>query len=390
MSEHPDDDVCLVPLARVRTDGGTQTRANGTEKSTVEDFASVYRSTPQSMPPIDCVFDGKDYWVYDGFHRLGAASAAGLKEIPVRLVAGTLDRARLLAGGANKDHDAARRTNKDKRRAVEIVFTSQESRGMSDRAIAQHCRVSHVLVGDVRKALSAGAHLEESYRYRSAERGGQTYPMDVSNIGKGKPTPPADPDDVPFDPPAEGEREQGYDPPELTPEEAQEAAENLIRMAREGTLPDNLAETAEALGRAKSNGKPKAAKAKQEEGYDALGNLLPPTLRDVFADLKLMEQIARIRRWRETVEHHAAARAVASVAPFHGPWLKALQIQEYLEEAHANLVAAEELIAAALPHALCPHCIETAGGCDHCRGMGWVPRWRLEELTEQARLGGAP
>lgn len=59
--------------------------------------------------------------------------------------------ARWAACAANKN--GLHRTNEDKRKAVLAALAHPKGRGMSDRAIAQHCGVGHVMVNRIRGEL---------------------------------------------------------------------------------------------------------------------------------------------------------------------------------------------------------------------------------------------
>ena len=100
-------------------------------------------------------YDGSDYWLADGFHRLLAAVQAGLKSIPSELRSGTRRDAVLHAAGAHADH-GLRRSCQDKRRAVRLLLEDAEWGRWSDREIARKCGVHHELVGTVRREVAAG------------------------------------------------------------------------------------------------------------------------------------------------------------------------------------------------------------------------------------------
>jgi hypothetical protein len=42
------------------------------------------------LPPVRVRFDGKSYWLEDGFHRLEAVRKIGLKTIAAKVIPGTL------------------------------------------------------------------------------------------------------------------------------------------------------------------------------------------------------------------------------------------------------------------------------------------------------------
>jgi hypothetical protein len=99
---------------------------------------------------IDVYFDGSDYWCADGFHRAMCYQAANRSHIPANVHKGGKRDAILHAVGANEAH-GLKRSNADKRRAVEMLLSDEEWRAWSDRQIADQCGVSHTFVALVRK-----------------------------------------------------------------------------------------------------------------------------------------------------------------------------------------------------------------------------------------------
>ena len=138
-----------ILVKRVRRDGGSQPRVE-MDLALIDEYAEVV----EQLPPIDVVFDGKVYWVYDGHHRVCAHEKAGRKEILANIVRGERRDAVLLSLGVNAAH-GLRRTNADKRRAVETMLKDPEWSQWSDRKIADHCAVDHRTVGHHRQALAS-------------------------------------------------------------------------------------------------------------------------------------------------------------------------------------------------------------------------------------------
>jgi len=178
--------VEFIELAAVRIDGGTQPRQK-IDTDAVDEYAASLAADVE-LPPPDCVFDGSDYWLWDGFHRLHAHRKAGHAMLHVRVTGGTVDDARWLCLAANQTH-GLRRTNADKRRAVELALKRKPE--LSDRAIADHCGVSAPTVASVRestvKVLQSNANHCEAHpdsRGTPAPRTGKDgRTIDTTNIG---------------------------------------------------------------------------------------------------------------------------------------------------------------------------------------------------------------
>lgn len=177
-----------IALSAIRTDGGTQARA-GLCEETVEEYAA-HLKTGASMPRVVVFHDGADHWLADGFHRVAAYLRAGRKVIPADVRQGTRRDAVLHACGANAEH-GLRRTNADKRRAVETLLRDEEWSQWPQAQIAKTCGVSREYVsrvfGDVRSSCDRSQDGE-----RTVKRNGKTYTQNTANIGKTRAQKPAE------------------------------------------------------------------------------------------------------------------------------------------------------------------------------------------------------
>lgn len=136
-----------IPVLRVRTNGATQARAT-LDNAVVREYAEALQGGAV-FPPIVVFYDGEDHWLADGFHRLKAHARIGATTISATVKSGTVRDARLYAVGANVDH-GLRRTNADKRRAVETLLRDEEWSGWTDVAIAEKAGVHPDTVGRIR------------------------------------------------------------------------------------------------------------------------------------------------------------------------------------------------------------------------------------------------
>ena len=104
------------------------------------------------FPPVVVFFDGKSYWLADGFHRVAGHSQAGRTEIEVDVRQGTQRDAILHSVGANATH-GLRRSTEDKQNAIRTILLDAEWRHFSDRDIAKRCGVDHKTVGRMRSVV---------------------------------------------------------------------------------------------------------------------------------------------------------------------------------------------------------------------------------------------
>lgn len=139
-----------ILLTKIRLDGGTQPRKE-LDETLVQHYTEEILEG-QAFPPVDLYFDGKHYWLSDGFHRWHAHKRAGHKDIASNVIEGTKRDAFIASLKANAQHGKAR-TPEERRYVVQLALEDIELGDLSDTQIAQVCLVSNMTVGRVRKAL---------------------------------------------------------------------------------------------------------------------------------------------------------------------------------------------------------------------------------------------
>ena len=145
---------------QIRIDGGTQPRVELLIE-VMEEYAEQMRAGVE-FPPITVFFDGKEYWLADGFHRFGAALRARPGDpIEVEVIQGTQTDAQWYSYGVNKAH-GVRRTNPDKERAVRAALKHPKSAGLSNCQIAEHCGVDEKTVRKYRRQPGATSEIPKS------------------------------------------------------------------------------------------------------------------------------------------------------------------------------------------------------------------------------------
>lgn len=156
----------LIKLADIKIDGGTQSRV-AIDEQTIADYAEAL-TDGADFPPITVFLDGTSYQLADGFHRLLANRRIGAVTIKCEVKHGTLIDAQLYSCGANQAH-GRRRTNDDKRKAVEMALSLKPD--WSDRAIAKHVGVSITLVSAMRRPAVAEKRDAARSKDHTNERG---------------------------------------------------------------------------------------------------------------------------------------------------------------------------------------------------------------------------
>lgn len=135
----------------IRTDGGTQPRAE-LNQAHLDELVELLNDGRTFKDPVVVFYDGSNYWLADGFHRLNATKIAGLRYVDIDVRSGTHENAVEFSCGANATH-GLRRTNDDKQRAVRRLLDIPKWQNESNVKIARQCGVTEHLVRIVRSEL---------------------------------------------------------------------------------------------------------------------------------------------------------------------------------------------------------------------------------------------
>jgi DNA modification methylase len=175
-----------IEISRIKIDLELQPRAQ-MNFITVAEYATAM-TDGVAFPPVVVFFDGSDYFLADGFHRVVAArDYVGLTSFYADVRLGNRRDAILYSVGANAEHGLQRRTE-DKRKAIQKLLDDPEWSQWSDREIARQCKVDHKTVSSLRP-MHLGNSPDKKSNVRKATRNGKTYTVDTSNIGKTEPEP---------------------------------------------------------------------------------------------------------------------------------------------------------------------------------------------------------
>ena len=134
-----------LKLSSIEMDTSIQCRAS-IDTATVSEYAE--RMTEgDAFPPVVVYGTAQKCWIADGWHRIMAANQIGLLDIEATVIPGGRIDALKAALSANSAH-GIRRTNQDKRRAVEIAL--REFGKLSTAALSDLCGVSRPFVESLR------------------------------------------------------------------------------------------------------------------------------------------------------------------------------------------------------------------------------------------------
>jgi len=190
--------ITELPIEAITVDTRAQSRAE-IDMTLVAEYAELMRDGV-IFPPLTVLHDGSTHWLSEGFHRLAAYREAAFLTVPCIVKTGGLREAILLSVGSNSEH-GKRRSNADKRRAVELLLKDSEWSAWSDSAISKKCAVDPKTVNSVREAyLRISIDTPSTIApepVRTATRNGTTYTVKTGNIGKVKPADKPEPEAKP-------------------------------------------------------------------------------------------------------------------------------------------------------------------------------------------------
>jgi uncharacterized ParB-like nuclease family protein len=336
----------VLDLSKNRIDGGTQPRA-GIDESAVADYAERI-TVGDEFPPVDVFQDGANYWLADGFHRYHGHARAGKSKIAATIHKGTCRDAILFSVGVNDKH-GLRRTNEDKRKAVETLLKDEEWSKWSDHEIARQCAVSQSLVLRMRGGASNFKNkIDPSGAPKTAIRGGKPYTVNTANIG-GKSTgrPRSEPDD--------------------------DAIAEAFGTSPAPKLASDIMEADPVQGMEELPATPEVA-------FDMDGSpIQQENIRSIFGRRSELQQFATAL----TNLKSAVLKNVES----HDPLFKQVDAANF----KAAIEAARFAITCGIPYGICPKCGgESVGGrCGTCKGSGWLGKTRYENADAEMRKAGA-
>ncbi|MBA2278310.1 MAG: ParB N-terminal domain-containing protein [Chloroflexia bacterium] len=171
----------MIMISEIQTDERCQPRVT-LDPELIDDYANAMTDGAR-FPPLTVYSDGGGYYLADGFHRLYAAKKTGLTTIDCEVRPGDIRAAMLHAVGANSAH-GLRRSNLDKRKAVETLLTDDEWRQWSDREIARRCAVDNSFVSRMRASLLTNNSDADSPERTYTDRWGNMSTMQTGTIGR--------------------------------------------------------------------------------------------------------------------------------------------------------------------------------------------------------------
>ena len=321
-------------MESIRIDGQTQSRERINEETVTEYAETLLRQgmkglavRPETVwPPVTVYFDGTEFWMADGFHRLLAVKRNGQKHIAADVKKGTREDAAWEACSANQTH-GLRRTRADKRKAVTLALKLHSE--MSDEAVARHVGVCREYVCRMRRECSAQG-VTKSHPERRIGTDGKSYSL-----------PPTD---------TERTETQRLGPPP-TPNECQDHEINDDAPPSAGEVPELPTP-------------PLIRTTKQDTTTDALGRRIPEQLHELWNRRnEVQEMLNELSRVRVILRKGQQS---------HDPLLSEVPFSSAL----AHLDQAYNAVQVAKPYAVCAFC--QGHGCKACAQRGLLGKFRWD------------
>jgi len=168
-----------LEIASIKIDFDIQSRTILNDTA-IKDYAENYLTYGDLFPPVAVFFDGSDYWLAHGCHRVSALLSIGKTAVRSNIHQGDKRAAVLYSVAANEEH-GLRRTPGDKRKAVLKLLNDAEWGQWSSMEIARRCKVSHTYVNEIRKSLETVSS-EKTYQTKH----GTVAKMKTAEIGRKK------------------------------------------------------------------------------------------------------------------------------------------------------------------------------------------------------------
>ena len=183
----PDGEVRRLRIDQIRRDPRTQPR-NHVDHEVAERYRDCLGEGDE-FPPVTVFFDGTEYWLADGWHRVCAALCLGWQGIAAEIRPGGLRDAEWHSFSVNATHGYPRDED-DVGRILGRIFRDPEYLAKGLREISRHCSIPLTTVHRRYGKVAASVPPEQmgmKPSTREVVRSGINYEMNTADIGRRAP-----------------------------------------------------------------------------------------------------------------------------------------------------------------------------------------------------------
>jgi hypothetical protein len=156
--------VKMISMKAIKADHDVQSRVE-IDRAHAKGMSDNILRKLATPPPIVVFFDGRWYWIGDGFHRHFAYTQLKAQEMPCEVREGTRRDAMIYSAGANqRGKTGLERTKEDIRKAVRMLMDDETWKVRSIEQIASHVGCSAMMAKReiLRWASHSGKQLSET------------------------------------------------------------------------------------------------------------------------------------------------------------------------------------------------------------------------------------
>jgi hypothetical protein len=156
--------VKMISMKAIKADHDLQSRVE-IDRAHAKGMSDNILRKLATPPPIVVFFDGRWYWIGDGFHRHFAYTQLKAQEMPCEVREGTRRDAMIYSAGANqRGKTGLERTKEDIKKAIRLLMEDEDWRTKAVMVIAEHvgCGCSAVRTEVVKWATETKTPLSET------------------------------------------------------------------------------------------------------------------------------------------------------------------------------------------------------------------------------------
>lgn len=147
-------ETTTISIKQIKTNHKFHAREFHKIEKAIKELKLEYLDNPTIIPPIKIVQYKSENYLADGYQRLKAATAAGLKEIEAIIITASSENQILIESLKSNSRNSIRLTDEQKRKAVYRILYSEDYKSLPNTQIAAICAVSEGLIRKIKKEFN--------------------------------------------------------------------------------------------------------------------------------------------------------------------------------------------------------------------------------------------